>query len=540
MFHVCTIGQLDEPMDIKFLCLNGTVFDQETRVCERVDEVDCTRSERFYYLNLELYGNTMVPIPEGECEQNNFRRIESKLTTSPLDNDDDADGDDDDNDSHSEASSTTPIPSTKTPSTTPTTTSTTTTRRPSTSASTARPATTTYRSAPRTQAPKKIASSGSQTSTLKPKASHYLTTAKPYNNEDDEDNHQSPPSAGDDNDYTYDDTDYAVTDGKDLNNYQDPGNSSWSDKLVAIIVNMLNSLNSLDNFGHENHEDGIAEHVFSPQQFIFNQNSNNNKGSLGSSQAKPAISFQQQQFQNGGSLTVTNSHVTVTTHTAADDNNNTKQKVNKQFSSRPNKDAVVTAGPSTAEEDEQHISAGSSTRKPQFSYGPPPATPKRPALVPSIGAAQQSPPSGHPGLPNIPNFQITAHGFRLPNAAQLDLLQAAQDKHAQELKTHQQQILDQLKQQHDLSPQEKHLRELEKHQHRLEQLQQQEISKQLREQEAIRQEQEQRRQEQERKNQEHEQQQQQEQAHQLHLQQEFQSSPSNHFEGYRRHTPQVD
>lgn len=66
MFHVCTIGQLDEPMDIKFLCLNGTVFDQETRVCERVDEVDCTKSEKFYYLNLELYGNTMVPIPEGK------------------------------------------------------------------------------------------------------------------------------------------------------------------------------------------------------------------------------------------------------------------------------------------------------------------------------------------------------------------------------------------------------------------------------------------------------------------------------------------
>lgn len=74
MFHVCTIGQLDEPMDIKFLCLNGTVFDQETRVCERVDEVDCTKSERFYYLNLELYGNTMLPLSEG-----NFRPF------SPLD-----------------------------------------------------------------------------------------------------------------------------------------------------------------------------------------------------------------------------------------------------------------------------------------------------------------------------------------------------------------------------------------------------------------------------------------------------------------------
>jgi hypothetical protein len=65
MFHVCTIGQLEEPMDIKFLCLNGTVFDQETRVCERVDEVDCTKSEKFYYLNLELYGNTIIPSQEG-------------------------------------------------------------------------------------------------------------------------------------------------------------------------------------------------------------------------------------------------------------------------------------------------------------------------------------------------------------------------------------------------------------------------------------------------------------------------------------------
>lgn len=65
MFHVCTIGQLDEPMDIKFLCLNGTVFDQETRVCERVEEVDCPNSEKFYDLNLQLYGNTMLPQHEG-------------------------------------------------------------------------------------------------------------------------------------------------------------------------------------------------------------------------------------------------------------------------------------------------------------------------------------------------------------------------------------------------------------------------------------------------------------------------------------------
>ncbi|XP_045764987.1 flocculation protein FLO11-like [Maniola jurtina] len=66
MFHVCTVGQQEEPMDIKFLCLNGTVFDQETRVCERVDEVDCTKSEKFYSLNLELYGSTTPPIIQAE------------------------------------------------------------------------------------------------------------------------------------------------------------------------------------------------------------------------------------------------------------------------------------------------------------------------------------------------------------------------------------------------------------------------------------------------------------------------------------------
>ncbi|KAF5272096.1 hypothetical protein FQA39_LY01179 [Lamprigera yunnana] len=68
MFHVCTIGQLEEPMDIRFLCLNGTVFDQETRVCERIDEVDCSKSEQFYSLNLELYGNTQPPIVEESPE----------------------------------------------------------------------------------------------------------------------------------------------------------------------------------------------------------------------------------------------------------------------------------------------------------------------------------------------------------------------------------------------------------------------------------------------------------------------------------------
>lgn len=41
---------------------------QETRVCERIDEVDCSKSEQFYNLNLELYGNTQTPILEGKVK----------------------------------------------------------------------------------------------------------------------------------------------------------------------------------------------------------------------------------------------------------------------------------------------------------------------------------------------------------------------------------------------------------------------------------------------------------------------------------------
>ncbi|XP_063361174.1 mucin-5AC-like [Cydia amplana] len=91
MFHVCTVGQQEEPMDIKFLCLNGTVFDQETRVCERVDEVDCTKSEKFYSLNLELYGSTLAPPviqpeqskPQGETTEQTNQQTKPSKTASP-------------------------------------------------------------------------------------------------------------------------------------------------------------------------------------------------------------------------------------------------------------------------------------------------------------------------------------------------------------------------------------------------------------------------------------------------------------------------
>ncbi|KAI4499219.1 hypothetical protein M0802_005802, partial [Mischocyttarus mexicanus] len=83
MFHVCTIGQKDEIMDIRFLCLNGTIFDQETRVCERVDEVDCSKSEQFYNLNLELYGNNAVTfgLYENEEEDNPSESVENNQRT---------------------------------------------------------------------------------------------------------------------------------------------------------------------------------------------------------------------------------------------------------------------------------------------------------------------------------------------------------------------------------------------------------------------------------------------------------------------------
>ena len=50
-----------EVQDIVFRCLNGTVFDQETRVCEREEEVKCFMSESFYHLNNELYGPGIIP-----------------------------------------------------------------------------------------------------------------------------------------------------------------------------------------------------------------------------------------------------------------------------------------------------------------------------------------------------------------------------------------------------------------------------------------------------------------------------------------------
>ncbi|XP_062563574.1 myb-like protein Q isoform X2 [Armigeres subalbatus] len=270
MFHVCTIGQGDEPMDIKFLCLNGTVFDQETRVCERVDEVDCSKSERFYYLNLELYGNTIIPSPEESSSEESSSSASSPLSTST--------------------------------STTPTTTSTSTT-------TTKKPLTTTP--SRRYIFNNSKGSSIVSSSTLAtPTHGYSTTTLKPGEAEEE---------------YEYEDEEYDDTNSKD-------GSAAAGPNLE---------------------DDGGS---FSPQQFTLHQQTQNSQPKPedpAKTGSKPAVSFQQQHFQNGGTLTVTNSHVTVTTHTTSSSssggsssssnssNNPTSQKKNaQQFLTQKEKQAL--------------------------------------------------------------------------------------------------------------------------------------------------------------------------------------------------------
>ncbi|XP_050090634.1 putative uncharacterized protein DDB_G0271606 isoform X2 [Anopheles aquasalis] len=253
MFHVCTIGQGDEPMDIKFLCLNGTVFDQETRVCERVDEVDCSKSEKFYYLNLELYGNTIIPSPEeGSSEEDGSEGGSSSTTTTS----------------------------------TTTTTTTTTTVKP--------PTTTPSRRFIFNNSNKGFTQPISSSTVASPMHAFSSTSTKP---------------PADEEEYEYEDEEY----GDEKQGDQD-----------SVVVSSLNENGS-----------------FSPQQFTIQQQQQQNnqpktEPPTKAGGVKPAVSFQQQHFQNGGTLTVTNSHVTVTTHTTGSGAlgelpvNGTKPKVQTQ------------------------------------------------------------------------------------------------------------------------------------------------------------------------------------------------------------------
>ncbi|XP_055691514.1 uncharacterized protein LOC129794694 [Lutzomyia longipalpis] len=357
MFHVCTIGQLDEPMDIKFLCLNGTVFDQETRVCERVDEVDCSKSERFYYLNLELYGNTMVPVPEESAD--------AAVTTSS-------------------SSTTTSTTSTTTSAPPVTTTTTTTTQSPVTSTtrrplSTSKPSHAPYKPAYTYNNTKGPAPSGFSTT---PGAQvHYLSsTAAPT----------LPAATADEgeeaeDDYEYDD-DYFVTDRGPTGFDPGPTNPPSGPSQV---------------------------NAFSPQHFIFQQKEEKAKGG---GQGKPAISFQQQQFENGGSLH--NSHITVTTHTATPEKSHKQPVAQQQFQQKgataygKNRAVTYTPPPSITTSRPQYNLYGLNTAPSSAQL------PKRIPLLPTAQHSQNNPPTGHAGYQQHPAtpFRLRAQGFQLPVA----------------------------------------------------------------------------------------------------------------------------
>lgn len=127
---------------------------------------------------------------------------------------------------------------------------------------------------------------------------------------------------------------------------------------------------------------------FSPHSFIYRQTplkSNN----LPSNINKPAISFQQQQFQNGDSLSVT-----VTGHN--NQNGNLYKNQMGQNPSRPSQYSLYSYNPP------QTQSAPSSKRIP---------------LLP-LAQEGQGPPSGHPGLQQLAPFRLRAQGFKLPQQHQ--------------------------------------------------------------------------------------------------------------------------
>lgn len=374
MFHVCTIGQSDEPMDIKFLCLNGTVFDQETRVCERVDEVDCTKSEKFYYLNLELYGNTMVPMAEEEL---------------------------------SDEPSTTPMTTTSTTTTTTTTTpkpTTTTTYKP------IPPQTTTVKPLSPSQSPPRTLFMtfnttnyngqnvmGFSSSTIHP-SHHYIisSTHKPQTHNHPNHQHHHHQQTHNVNQHHHDDE---IRGDDEEYEYED---EEEEDYLNSQRVEESNA-------GQIKQSDINGK--FSPHQFIYRQTNtpvkSNDLQLKQNKQQPPAISFQQQQFQNGDTHSVT-----VTTHTATglnhNNNNNNDLYKNHQKSS-------------------QNVgqNSGTASQRPQFSiysYNPPPPTQmtasnKRIPLLPTATQAHL-PPSGHSVLPQLPPFRLRAQGFKLPSQHQ--------------------------------------------------------------------------------------------------------------------------
>ncbi|XP_077292207.1 uncharacterized protein LOC143915429 [Arctopsyche grandis] len=370
MFHVCTIGQLEEPMDIKFLCLNGTVFDQETRVCERVDEVDCSKSEHFYSLNLELYGNTAPPLIKAE-----------------IDDDDDVENgseDDYEDDNYEETSTT---PKTTTTSTTTTTTTTTTTKRPTTTT------TKTYYT------------------TSKP--TFYQTTIQDYHSLHEDENDGDEYDLIDDNlhvdepnktsNQMKEDSSKGVHTHYDDSQVQKPLPPPLGTKNNQF-VNYVTQSNVNNNPKPTNTEDNSQ--IFSPEDFIYHHNKQdfNHK--------TPAISFQQQSYSNDGQ----NSHVTVTTHVGG---GISKTSGTRKVNSPINKSYISSSTPKS------YVDKSSNFNNYQ-SFN----SPKRIPLIPPNTQSQV--PTGHPGLStpkrqkeplyfSFPKPSLTPQGFKPIQSTQSQL-----------------------------------------------------------------------------------------------------------------------
>lgn len=150
----------------------------------------------------------------------------------------------------------------------------------------------------------------------------------------------------------------------------------------------------------------IQQGTFSPEQFIFQQNTERNEGTsegddYDDTSLKPAISFQQQQFQNGAGLSVS-----VTSHNGGNSNDGNGNKP-KQFSSRP-KESLYGFSSSSSHND-YGLYSNSNKLNVQ-----PLTTPQPPKRIQLFSANQQIQPS-HSSIPHISTLRLKAHGFRLPN-----------------------------------------------------------------------------------------------------------------------------
>lgn len=68
VFHICATLHTGDDVKNSFLCPNGTVFNQESFVCQWWADVNCAASESFYQLN-ENIGKAQLPTVAVETQQ---------------------------------------------------------------------------------------------------------------------------------------------------------------------------------------------------------------------------------------------------------------------------------------------------------------------------------------------------------------------------------------------------------------------------------------------------------------------------------------